>query len=182
MLWFATGVSTLLYGLTIAAFLTLELVAVAYAGPVGWVAVAFTVVLALMGFGCIVWQSPLEWPGWLGGDDREGRDRVFEKDLHRSESGRQKGEELTRMPTRGPSGQQRPERGKGRRSRGRSASAEHAGGSRQYRQRDEEQDLNDDSRANAAATDINEPGIFGHGGITIYDSRVREGLVMKRYD
>lgn len=46
VLWFATGVSTLLYGLTIAAFLTLELVVVAYAGPVGWVAVAFTVVLA----------------------------------------------------------------------------------------------------------------------------------------
>lgn len=136
-----------------------------------------------MGFGCIVWQSPLEWPGWLGGDDREGRDGVFEKDMHRGESGRQKGEGLTGMPTRGPSGQQRPERGEGRRNHGRSASAEHAGGSRQYSiRRDEARNLNDDSRASAAATDINEPGVFGHGGITIYDNRVREGLVMKRYD
>ncbi|KAL9136622.1 MAG: hypothetical protein Q9175_002182 [Cornicularia normoerica] len=184
VLWFATAVSALLFGLAIAAFLTLALVVVAYAGPVGWVVVAFTILFALMGYGSIIWQSPLEWPGWLVGFEQEEQD-AFEKYLHRNETERQRGadgEDLTRMPTRRPSRQHRAERDGGSRDYGRSTSGGPAGGGRRYSRRDGGDDINRYSRASTVVTNVNEPGIFGHGGMMMYDNRVREGLVMSRYD
>ena len=188
VLWVATGVSALLFGLAVAAFLTLALVVVAYTGAVGWVAVAFTVVFGLLGFGAIVWQSPLEWPGWLVGFEREEHG-ALEKRLQKHEAERQRvddGDGLTRMPTRRPSRQQqRPERDGGGRDFRRSASGDRAGGSRRHGRRDDGHDGdggNRYSKASTVVTDVNEPGIYGHGGMMLYDNGVREGLVMSRYD
>lgn len=59
VMWYVTFVSSLLYGLTIAAFLFVSMVMVGYAGPVGWITVAFCVVFGVGGFGTIIYQSPL---------------------------------------------------------------------------------------------------------------------------
>ncbi|TAQ85970.1 hypothetical protein B7494_g5702 [Chlorociboria aeruginascens] len=59
VMWYATFVSMVLFGLLIMAFLFLALVVVAYTGPTGWAAVAFTVFFGIMGFGAIIWQSPI---------------------------------------------------------------------------------------------------------------------------
>ena len=187
VLWFATGVSAFLFGLAVAAFLTLALVVVAYAGPVGWVAVAFMVLFALMGYGSIIWQSPLEWPRWLVDFEQEEQD-AFEKHLKRTETERQRGNHedgLTSMPTRRPSRQRPPERlereDRGR-DYGRSTSGDHAGGNRRYSRRDGGDEKTRYSRASTVVTDVNEPGVYGHSGMMMYDNGVREGLVMSRYD
>ena len=180
VLWFATGVSALLFGLAIAAFLTLGLTVVAYAGPVGWVAVVFTVMFALLGYGVIIWQSPLEWPRF----EREEQD-AFEKHLHRSEIERQKevgGDDLTRLPTRQPSRQQPPVKDDRGRDYGRSTSGDYAGTAQQYSRRGGRDEKSRYRRASNVVADVNEPGIFGHGGVFMYDNGVREGLVMSRYD
>ena len=184
VLWFATAVSALLFSLVIAAFLTLALVVVAYVGPVGWVAFAFTIVFALLGYGVVIWQSPLEWPQWLVGFQREEHD-AFEKHLQRNEAERQKrtnAQGLTRMPTRQPSQQQRPERGHGGPEYGRSTSGDHTGGNRRSSRRDGGDERTRHSGASTVVTTMNEPGIFGHGGMMMYDDGVREGLVISRYD
>lgn len=184
VLWFATAVSALLFGLAIAAFLTVALTVVAYVGPVGWVAVVFTVLFALLGYGAIIWQSPLEWPSLVGSEQEE--QDVFEKHLLRSETERQKkgdGDGSTRLPTRQPERQQPPplkdERG---RDYGRSTSGDYAGATRQYSRRGGRDDVNRYRRASNVVTSVDEPGIFGHGGVFMYDNGVREGLVMSRYD
>lgn len=59
VMWYVTLVSSLLYGLTIAAFIFISLVVVAYSGPVGWVTIGFCVVFGIGGFGTIIYQSPL---------------------------------------------------------------------------------------------------------------------------
>ncbi len=180
--WFATAVSALLFTLTIVAFLMVGLVVVAYVGPVGWVAVAFTIFFALLGYGCMIWQSPLEWPRWLVRAEGEEQD-AFEKHLQRSETERQRassGDGLTRLPTRQPSRQRPPDRDDRSRDYGRSTSGDYAGGSRRYTRRDGGDNTSRYSRA--VVTEVNEPGIFGHGGMFKYDDGVREGLVMSRYD
>ena len=184
VLWFATAVSALLFSLVVAAFLTLALVVVAYVGPVGWVAFTFTILFALLGYGVMIWQSPLEWPQWLVGFGREQHD-AFEKHLQKTEAERQKrtnAQGLTRMPTRQPSQQQRPERSHGGPEYGRSTSGGHTGGNRRSSRRDEGEERDRHSGASTVVTTMNEPGIFGHGGMMMYDNGVREGLVMSRYD
>ncbi|MCJ1340194.1 hypothetical protein MMC09_005488 [Bachmanniomyces sp. S44760] len=59
VLWYASGVSALLYALLISAFIFVSLVVVAYAGPVGWITITFTLIFAIIGFGSIIYQSPL---------------------------------------------------------------------------------------------------------------------------
>lgn len=59
VMWWATAVSSVLFGLLMAAFIFLGLVVVAYAGPVGWAAVGATTFFGTLGFGSIIWQSPL---------------------------------------------------------------------------------------------------------------------------
>ncbi|RFU31469.1 hypothetical protein B7463_g4862, partial [Scytalidium lignicola] len=59
VLWYATLVTSVLYGLLIAAFMFLSLVVVAYAGPVGWIAVSATSLFGAVGFGVILYQSPI---------------------------------------------------------------------------------------------------------------------------
>ena len=65
VLWFASVVSALLLALIIVAFLALSLVVVAFAGPPGWVALTFVVLFGILGFGTIIWRSPLRWPSWI---------------------------------------------------------------------------------------------------------------------
>ena len=65
---------------------------------------------------------------------------------------------------------------------GRSGSGDYAGGNRRYGRRDGADDMKRYRRASNVVTDVNEPGIFGHGGMRMYDNGVREGLVMTRYD
>lgn len=184
VLWVAVGVAALLFGLVLAAFLMVGLVVAAYVGPVGWVAVGFTVVFGVVGFGCIVWQSPVEWSRWFGGVGSGERD-AFEKGLRRSEGGRWGGgggDGLTGLPTRQPSRQRPPERDDRGHGHGRSGSGDYAGGDRRYGRRDGGDDMKRYRRASDFVTDVNEPGIFGHGGMRMYDNGVREGLVMTRYD
>ncbi|RDW66639.1 hypothetical protein BP5796_09388 [Coleophoma crateriformis] len=57
--WYATLVSATLFGLLIAAFIFLCLVVAAYTGSIGWAGVGFCVFFGLLGFGSIVWQSPI---------------------------------------------------------------------------------------------------------------------------
>ncbi|RDW88488.1 hypothetical protein BP6252_00520 [Coleophoma cylindrospora] len=59
VMWYATVVSIALYGLLVTAFVFLSLVVTAYAGPLGWVAVAFSAFFGACGIGAIVWQSPI---------------------------------------------------------------------------------------------------------------------------
>ena len=58
-MWYASAVSALLFGMLIVAFVFLGMVVAAYSGAIGWVAVAFTALVGLVGMGCIVWQSPI---------------------------------------------------------------------------------------------------------------------------
>lgn len=118
------------------------------------------------------------------GGEREEQD-ALEKHLQRSEMERQRGNSRdgsTRLPTRQPSRQRRPEQHDSGRDYGRSTSGDHAGASRRYIRRDGGDDLNRYSKAETVVTDVNEPGIFGHGGMFMYDNGIREGLVMSRYD
>ena len=184
VLWFAIGVMTLLFSLAVAAFLFVGLVVVAYVGPVGGAAVGFTIFFGLLGYGCIIWQSPIQWPRWLVGGEREEQDGL-EKHLQRSEMERQRGNSrdgMTRLTTRQPSRQRQPEQDDRGREYGRSTSGDHGGANRRYTRRDGGGDLNRYSKVSPVVTDVNEPGIFGHGGMFMYDNGVREGLVMSRYD
>ncbi len=104
--------SALLFGLVIAVFLTFELAVVVYAGPVGWVDVTFTIIFALLGFGTIVWRSPLEWPSWLVALEREEHE-AFEKHFWRGayQGGRREDDsDLVRAPSRRQSQQHQTKR------------------------------------------------------------------------
>lgn len=59
VMWWATLVSFVLYGLLISAFTFLGLAVTAYVGRVGWVAIAFTAFFGASGVGVIIWQSPI---------------------------------------------------------------------------------------------------------------------------
>jgi hypothetical protein len=59
VMWVASAISVLLFGLLIAAFAFLGLVVAAYTGGIGWTAVAMTAVAGVIGVGCIIWQSPI---------------------------------------------------------------------------------------------------------------------------
>ncbi|KAF4633856.1 hypothetical protein G7Y89_g4266 [Cudoniella acicularis] len=59
VMWYASAVSALLFGILISAFVFLGLVVVSYGGAVGWAAVAITAVVGALGMGIIVWQSPI---------------------------------------------------------------------------------------------------------------------------
>lgn len=59
VLWYATIVTTLLVGALVAAFELLSLVVVAYAGPAGWIALSLTTTAGVIGFGVILYQSPI---------------------------------------------------------------------------------------------------------------------------
>lgn len=58
-MWYATVVSGVLFGLLIAAFVFVALVVVAYSGPAGWCALAAVTCFGALGFGTILWESPL---------------------------------------------------------------------------------------------------------------------------
>ncbi|KAE8449895.1 hypothetical protein EG329_007372 [Mollisiaceae sp. DMI_Dod_QoI] len=76
VMWYATFVSMVLFGFLIVAFLFLSLVVAAYTGPVGWTAIGFTVLAGVLGFGSIVWQSPIGSKS-IGGPPNED---LFTKD------------------------------------------------------------------------------------------------------
>lgn len=183
VLWFASAVSALLFGLLIAAFLTLELVVVAYAGPVGWVAVAFTIIFALLGFGTIVWRSPLEWPKWLAVVEQEEQE-AFEKHFQRSANRgarRQDEDGLAKLPSRRPPQQPQAKRDDERGDYGRSNSGDFAAGDWRYQGDGDRRNVTRYSKASTIVSDIYESGIYGQRGIMMYDDGVREGMVTGRY-
>ncbi|TVY23983.1 hypothetical protein LHYA1_G008018 [Lachnellula hyalina] len=59
VMWYASVVSALLFGILVAAFLFLGLVVVSFAGWTGWAAVALSSFAGVLGGVCIVWQSPI---------------------------------------------------------------------------------------------------------------------------
>lgn len=59
VMWYATVVTGVLFGLLITAFVFVALVVTAYAGPAGWCALGATIIFGALGFGTILWQSPL---------------------------------------------------------------------------------------------------------------------------
>lgn len=201
VLWYATVVSAFLFTLAVVAFIFISLVVVAYAGPVGWVAAAFTVLCALVGFGSIIWQSPLEWPNWLVKFEREEQD-AFERHMGLHAPDRKHtddniaGEDLPTMPRHRPRQQQQqlekddsrydyqpqPTRKESGLDYGRSTSGEYGIGETTWRptKREDGYDVDRYSRASTVISDAYEPGRFGQGGF-IFDDGVREGLVMSRY-
>jgi hypothetical protein len=62
VMWWATFVTCILLTLLMVAFFMLGLIMVAYAGPVGWITIAFTGLFGLIGAGVIIWQSPIGSP------------------------------------------------------------------------------------------------------------------------
>ncbi|KAE9369110.1 hypothetical protein N431DRAFT_493008 [Stipitochalara longipes BDJ] len=60
--WWATGVSTVLIGLTITAFLFMGIVIGGFVGNAGWVALGCTGVMGVIVLIVIVWQSPIGSP------------------------------------------------------------------------------------------------------------------------
>ena len=135
----------------------------------------------------MIWQSPWKWPRWIVGRGRRGEEQgdAFEEHLQKSEKERERGsggDVVTRLATRQPSRQRAPGRDDRGRDVGRSTSGDYAGGGRRYNRRDGGEDLAGYSRASTVVTDVNEPGIFGQGGMFMFDNGVREGLVMRRYD
>ena len=118
------------------------------------------------------------------GGEREEQD-VLEKHLQRSEMERQRvssRDGMTSFPTRQPSRQRPSEKHDRGREYGRSTSGDHGGANRRYIRRDGGDGLTRYSKASTVVTDVNEPGIYGQGGMFMYDNGVREGLVMSRYD
>ena len=187
VLWFATAVSALLFGLAVISFVTISLVVVAYTGAVGWVAVVFTVIFALLGFGTIIWRSPMEWPQRMMGH-RKQHDAI-EKHIQSDGSRAREypdDEDLTDVPRLRPSRQQ-PVQQQSRRKGpeagdyGRSTSGDYQGGNSRYSGRGAGYDVNRYSRASTVISDAYEPGRYGQGGV-VYDDGVREGMVMTRYD
>ncbi|KAH8807631.1 hypothetical protein F5884DRAFT_789721 [Xylogone sp. PMI_703] len=59
VLWYATLVTSVLFGLLIAAFTFLSLTIAAYVGPTGWIAVGAVTFFGMLGFGTILYQSPI---------------------------------------------------------------------------------------------------------------------------
>ena len=59
VMWYVTLVSSLLFSLTIGAFVFVSLVVVGFAGPVGWTTVGFCVIFGIGGFVTIIYQSPV---------------------------------------------------------------------------------------------------------------------------
>lgn len=72
VMWYATLASSVLFLLSVLAFVFVSLTVVAYSGPVGWIAFGFCVVFGVFGFGFILYRSPLfeQDDGW---HDRRGR-------------------------------------------------------------------------------------------------------------
>ncbi|KAL6712914.1 hypothetical protein ACLMJK_009469 [Lecanora helva] len=186
VLWFASGVTALLLGLLVAAFLTLALVVVAYVGPIGWVAFASFVMFGVLGFGVIIWRSPIEWPKWVarlrrtkrqvleGGlsQDREKVDRRYEDDLVRERSRRRQDQRHSERERGMPQEQQ---------DYGRSSSGDYAGGRWRQIQRDEGYNTNRYSKASTIMTDAYGPELYGQREVMMYDDGVREGLVVGNY-
>ena len=187
VLWFATGVSTLLLGLVIVAFITLSLVVVAFAGPVGWIALTFVVIFATLSFGTIIWRSPLDWPAWI---KRAGNEELEHIGILRSPTKRsQRNGGAVRVESGGEKGryasqgeyEKQPRSQTVESTYGRSTSGDYrGGGSWRPSQRPESYDANQYSRGSTITSDAYEPGRFGQGGY-IFDDGVREGLVMSRY-
>ena len=183
VLWFASAVSAFLFGLTVASFLTLALVVVAYVGPVGWVAVGFIIFFAVMGFGTIIWRSPLQWPRWLVAREQEHQDR------HEAQLERDAGAGLnadyrdhpSQGPMREPLRQYRPEGTDRGRDKGRSTSAEYGGTSRRVSRKDDAYEANRYSKASTIISDPYDPGMYGQREMMMYDDGVREGMVTSRY-
>ena len=187
VLWFATGVSALLFSLEVAAFVTISLVVVAYTGAVGWVAVVFTIIFAILGWGTIIWRSPLEWPQWVTRRTRHERD-VVEKNLHPEDAGRRRptdNEDLIDIPRlrtsrQQPAQQQQWRKGSERGDYGRSTSGDHQKGEWRYSGRERGYDVNRYSGASTVISDAYDSGRLGQSGV-IYDDGIREGLVMSPY-
>ena len=201
VLWFASAVSALLFGLSIAAFLTLALVVVAYTGAVGWVAVFFTIVFGVLGFGSIAWQSPLQWPKWMRGEKPSAVDTV-EEYLPRAGGVLHHGTTMTEHFGRHPSRQQQvgeksEPRDYGRstsgdyqqraatkdeeRGYGRSTSGDYAGSRWRPSHKDERHDVNRYSKASTIISDAYGSGAYGQRDVMMYDDGIREGLVVGDY-
>lgn len=180
MLWVATGVSAGLFGLVAAAFVTLTLVVVAYSGPVGWVALGFIVVFAALGFGVIIWRSPMHWPRQMKRMERRD-EGVFEKPMHkhRTQPPSRNGDDGLRVP-KNPAQRQQPVPEDDGYGYGRSTSGDYGQVNVRYTRRQDGYDRNRYSRASTVAPDRFEPGRFGQSDM-IYDDGIREGLVMNRY-
>lgn len=181
VLWISSLVSALLLGLLVTAFIFLSLIVVVYAGPVGWVATAFTIIFGVLGFGTIAWQSPLEWPTFKQGST----EHAFDKHM-RIQGLKGQGDNLTARPSQrsGRSyvdekdgafvqGRYDDERygsqrrtgtigtGSGRYGRyNRASSGVHGG-------------LNID-RYSKASTMV--PDVYDGGRLTVYDDGIREGM------
>lgn len=181
VLWFATGVAALLFSLLVVAFITLSLVVVAYVGAVGWVAIFFTVSFALFGFGVMLWQSPLQWPLWVIAPRRREED-AFEEHMHLQGRGRGEQQQGPTMVTVPKTRASQPQRDQEQRAYGRSTSGDYGGGAGNWRssgRREGEYDRY--SRTSTVISDPYEPGRFGQDGMMVYDTGIREGLVMSRY-
>ena len=185
VLWFATMVAGGLFALLVVAFVALGLVVVAYVGAVGWVAVGFTILFAATGFVVLVWQSPLRWPPlWLGafrGRRKAAGGGGVEEKERRGEGGERGREDLVDVPrVRGGVKTRGGEEG----AYGRSSSGDYeagAGGRGGDWRRGRDDKYERYSRTSTVMTDPYEPGRFGQGGMMVYDTGVREGLVMSRY-
>ncbi len=182
VLWFASAVSAMLFGFVVSAFMTLALVVVAYAGPVGWVAVAFTSVFAALGFASIVWQSPLEWPSWLLVLHEEECD-AREKDYQQSSSQggrRQDDSDLRRNESMQPRGKLPVGRNDVVDGYGRSARDNNIEDNWCSSRKDDRYHANRYSKASTIVSDVHESGRFGQRGMMLYDDGVREGIVIGR--
>jgi len=191
VLWFATGVSAFLFGLEVAAFLTVSLVVTAYTGPVGWVAVGFVIIFGMLGFGVIIWRSPMTWPALVRRPEREEMDMLGrhvgthrEREGEKYETGLEYGgEQLPAIPRQ----RSRPERAERKGGKeyayGRSTSGEYreqATADWRSSRRKETDGFNRYSRASTVLSEAYDPGTFGQQGM-VYDDGIREGLVMSRY-
>ena len=176
---------------------------VAYAGPVGWVAVGFTGGFGAAGFATIAWQSPLEWPVWVGGRGEGGwgggEEDAFGRHMRlqgRKERGNGVKKEGGQGEERVEVSRRRQEQGYAQQGYGDEKSARVAVGGRYddektgsrgrdgglrraSRQGGEAGGYEYNNRYSRASTVLPEydAGRYGQGGY-VYDNRVREGLVM----
>ena len=182
VLWWASGVTALLYGLLVAAFLTLALVVVAYVGPVGWIAFAFFIVFGLLGYGAIIWRSPIEWPKWIAFWKRT-KQNVLENTLPvDDEKMTHEYEEEEKTQSNWISARSMPKgRRDDQREYGRSTSGDYAGGRYRQTQRDEDHYTNRYSKASMMRDEADFLGSYGHREVRMYDDGIREGLVVGEY-
>lgn len=185
VLWFATGVSALLFGLIVAAFVTLALVVVGYSGPVGWIALAFIIVFAVLGFGVIVWRSPMHWPNFVMRWEKREED-AFEKHMHRRRVQTPTTDDDGLRVQKNPAQRQQPQpepqpapedAGYGY---GRSTSGDYGQVGLRYGRRQDGYVIDRYSRASTVTPDRYDSGRFQRSDM-IYDDGIREGLVMNRY-